>query len=155
MAPRKAATQRSRSASELRCDAIRLVVLLVRPLELAEDPRCQARCDQRAGAPERRGARGVRVEERGGVLPGADVLAADVPVEVEVAAQLHARPRTQPRRRPRGRQERVERGLEVGLLGDAALERSDLIDALDAVADLPGDRRVPVRVPERDLSRLA
>ena len=32
-------------------------------------------------------------------------------------------------------QQRVERGLEVALLGDSAFERSDLIGALDAVAD--------------------
>ena len=93
--------------------------------------------------PRRRCANGVRVEEGGGVIPGADVLAADVPVEVEVAAQLHpgfARGRVAVLR---GREERLERGLEVGLLGDAALDRSDLIAALDPVADLPGDRRVP------------
>ena len=41
-------------------------------------------------ATERRGARRVGVEERGGVLARREVLAADVPVHAEVAAQLQA-----------------------------------------------------------------
>ena len=36
----------------------------------------------------------------------------------------------------RGGEQRVERGLEVALLGDATLDRPDLVGALDAIADL-------------------
>ena len=82
---------------------------------------------------------GVGVEEGRGVLPGGEVLAADVPVHPQVAAQLQARLRHAAASPSlRRRQERVERGLEVALLGDAAFEGADLIGALDAVADRPG-----------------
>ena len=78
-----------------------------------------------------------------------------MPVHVEIAAQLQAllgRNRVTALRR---RQKRLERGLEVGLLGDAAFERPELIGALDAVADLPGEPRVAAGVPQRDVTRLA
>ena len=108
---------------ELRRDAVRLGPFLVRPLELAEHPRRQSRRDQRARAPDGGSAAGVGVEERGGVLAGGEVLAADVPVHPEVAAQLQARFAGSGVTVLRRGQERVERGLEVALLGDAAFER--------------------------------
>ena len=53
----------------------------------------------------------------------------------------------------RRRQERVQRGLEIALLGDPAFDGADLVGALDAVADLTRDLRIPAGVPQRDLAR--
>ena len=106
--------------------------------------------------PTRGRAAGVGVEEGCGVLAGGEVLAADVPVHPQVAAQLQARLAGKRRRRPARRlEERVERGLEVALLGDAAFDGPDLIGSLDAVADLAGELGIPAGVPQRDLARLA
>ena len=50
-----------------------------------------------------------------------------MPVEAEVAAQLHAGFAGPASPCPRRGEERVERGLEVALLGDPALHGADLI----------------------------
>ena len=115
---------RARDRRRLRGDPVRLGPLLVRPLELPEHPGRQAGGDQRAGAPTVGGRAGIGVEERRGVLAGGEVLAADVPVHPQVAAHLHARFAGSRVAAPRRGEERVERGLEVALLGDAALDAS-------------------------------
>lgn len=55
---------------------------------------------------------------------------------------------------PRRCQERVECGLEIALLGDAAFERPDLIGAPEAVADVEFERRIRAGVPQRDRAGL-
>jgi class 3 adenylate cyclase len=109
----------------------------------------------RARPPHGARAPDVGVEEGRGVLPRGEVLAAGVPEEPQVAAHLQAHFGSRRVAVLRHRQERVERGLEVALIGDAAFEGSDLIGALDAVADLLGERRIPAGVLQRDLARLA
>ena len=92
---REGATERADAelaiGAEFRRDAVRLDPLLVRSLELAEDPRGEARRDQRTRPPERRRRATVGLDERCRVLARGQVLAADVPVEEEVAAQLQTR----------------------------------------------------------------
>jgi hypothetical protein len=70
-----------------------------------------------------------------------------VPIEPEVAAQLHPRFTGRSVALLGGDEKRVERCLEVGFLADTALEGPDLIGALDAVADLAAELRVPAGVP--------
>lgn len=55
---------------------------------------------------------------------------------------------------PRRCQERVECGLEIALLGDAAFERPDLIGALEAAADVEFERRIRAGVPQRQAVRV-
>src|SRR5205823_2623280 len=71
--------------AELGRDAIRLGLFVVRPVELAQHPRRQARRDERARASDR-GSTGGGAEERGRVLASGQVLTADVPVHEEIAA---------------------------------------------------------------------
>jgi hypothetical protein len=136
-------------------DPVRLGPLLVRALELPEGPRCQARGRERARPPGGGSAVGVGSEEGRGVLLGGEVLAADVPVHEEVAACTQARLARGRVTAPRGGEERVERGLEVPVLGDAALDGPPLAGALDAVADLAGDAGEPAGMPARDRVGLA
>ena len=92
---REGATERADAelaiGAEFRRDAVRLDPLLVRSLELAEDPRGEARRDQRTRPPQRRRRVTVGLDERCRLVPRGQVLAADVPVEEEVAAQLQTR----------------------------------------------------------------
>ena len=86
-------------------------------------------------------------EEAVGILARADVLSADVPVHPQVAAQLHADLARRLVSVPGCGEERLERRMQVALLGDATLDRADLVGSFDPVADLAGDLRVPARVP--------
>ena len=56
---------------------------------------------------------------------------------------------------PSGLEKRVDRRLEVRLLGDATFDRADLFGAFDPVADLAGALGVPASVPERNRVGLA
>ena len=136
-------------------DPVRLVPLLLRPLDLAAHPRAQCGGEQRAGAADRRSTLDVGVEERLGLVPGRQVLAADVPVHPEVAAHLEAALAGVAVAGLRKPAQRVESGLEVGLLLDPALDRRDLRISLDAVSDRPGDFRVALGMPCSDLVNLA
>src|SRR5437764_15280571 len=91
--------------------------LLVRALELAEDPRGEARRDQRTRPPQRRLRATVGLDERCRVLARGQVLAADVPVEEEVAAQLQTRLARWAIAALGHLEERVERCLKVAFLG--------------------------------------
>ena len=136
-------------------DPVRLAPFVVRALDLAEHPGRKSDGDQRPG-PARAGRQTLtRCEECLGVLARADVLAADVPVHPQVAAQLHSSFAGGCVTAPRSGEERVERRLEVALLGDTAFDGSDLVGSLDAVADLACDLGIAACVSPRDLARLA
>jgi len=101
-------------------DAIRVAPFVVRARELTQHVRRQSRREKRARPPHGGRAISIGVEEGRSVLPGGQVLAADVPVHPQVAAHLQARFGSSGVTVARRRQERVERGLKVALLGDAA-----------------------------------
>jgi hypothetical protein len=136
-------------------DAIRLGPLVVRPLDLTQHVRRKSRREKCTCPAHGGSAASVGIEEGRGVLPGGEVLAADVPVQPEVAAQLQALFARNCVTVPRRCQERFKRGLEVAVLGDAAFEGPDLAGALDAVADLAGELRIAAGVPQLDVTRLA
>ena len=70
------------------------------------------------------------MKERGGVIARGEVLAADVPVQAQVAAQLQPCLACFSVAALRSREQRGERGFEVRLLGDAAFDGADLVGAL-------------------------
>jgi hypothetical protein len=137
-----------------RCDPVPLVPLLLRPLDLAAHPRAERSREQGARAADRRQALAVRVEKRPGLFPGCEVLAPDVPVHPEVGADQQPALAGVAVAGSSELEIRIERGLEVGLLLDSALDRRDLRISLDAVPDLAGNVREVPGVPGGDLVRL-
>ena len=105
---------------------------------------------ERARAPDRRRPRGVRVEERGRVLAGGDVLAADVPVHER--SPLSCMPVSQAAASPLRAAARSVSSA-AWRLRSSAMPRStdaDLVGALDSVPDLAADLRVSAGVSECD-----